>query len=143
MCVIAVPVEIMNRLKFSSICFFRSNNPVLLRFLHSLPKTFDDDLLIELIVRILQNSQDLIAPYLSGYQMALEPRNSQQWINNFVFLIKLYFHLPMPSTMLKVPSIFPDHVTSSKMLIVLCPENLKRSILTRGLQVYTIDTCKL
>ncbi|XP_028415489.1 nucleolar pre-ribosomal-associated protein 1-like [Dendronephthya gigantea] len=111
-----------------------SNNPVLLRFLHSLPKTLDDDLLIELIIRILQNSQDLVSPYLTGYQMALEPRNSQQWINNFVFLIKLYFHLPMPSTVLNVPSISPDQVASSGILRVLCPENLKRSILTRGLQ---------
>ena len=115
--------------------FCRSNNPILLRFLHSLPKTLDDDLLIELIIRILKNSQDLVSPYLSGYQMALDPRNSQQWLNNVVFLIKLYFHLPMARSVFKNPAISVDRVATSKFLTVVCPENVKRNILTRGLQV--------
>ena len=109
---------------------------MLLRFLHSLPKALDDDLLIELIIRILRNAPDLITPYLSGYQMALDPRNSQQWLNNVVFLMKLYFHLPMPGSLFNTDlAISPENINESRLLTIACPENIKRSVLTRGLQV--------
>lgn len=119
---------------------FRSNNPVLLRFLLSLPKTMDDDQLIELIIKILKNSLDLISPYLNGYQMSLDPRNSQQWLNNVSFIIKLYFHLPMPNCLLKDTSVSVSLVQNSSFLALVCPANVKRSLLTRGLQVMLCTT---
>ena len=107
----------------------------MLRFLHSLRKAVDDNLLSELIIRILQHSQDLISPFLSGYQMVLDPRNSKQWLNDLKFIIKLYFHLPMPRSILKELAISADHVSTVKHLTIACPENIKRNILNRGLQV--------
>ena len=115
--------------------FHRSNNPVLLRFLRSLRKAMDDNLLTELIIRILQHSQDLISPYLTGYQMVMDPHNTKQWLHNLIFIIKLYFHLSMPKSILKELAISADHLSTAKCLKIVCPENMKRNILTRGLQV--------
>ena len=47
----------------------------------------------------------------------------------------------MPRSIFINPAISSDRISSSRLLTVVCPENIKRSIVTRGLQVYiTIHT---
>ena len=69
--------------------FYRSNNPVLLRFLQTLSSATTDVLVQELVITVLCCCQDVVRPFLSSLTATYEPRLSMHWIANMNLLTKV------------------------------------------------------
>ena len=69
--------------------FYRSNNPVLLRFLQTLSSATTDVLVQELVITVLCCCHDVVRPFLSSLMATYEPRLSMHWIANMNLLTKV------------------------------------------------------
>lgn len=71
---------------------YRSNNPVLLRFLHKHTSSISDVLVQELVIEVLCCCQDLINPFLSGFLGGNELKLSMSWVANMNLVTKVREH---------------------------------------------------
>ncbi|XP_048577840.1 nucleolar pre-ribosomal-associated protein 1 isoform X2 [Nematostella vectensis] len=112
----------------------RSNNPMLLQFLQSLPKTLSGQHTQDLVVKILTCCPDLVNPYLSSMSITYEPRLSLPWITNMRFLVKLFKSLPLPSVMLSRCEMELETSIVPSLLSAVIPCGITRTILSHGVQ---------
>ena len=78
---------------FGGFCFYRTNNPVLLRFLHKHTSLISDVLVQELVIEVLCCCHDLINPFLSGFLGGPhELKLSMSWVANMNLVTKVREH---------------------------------------------------
>ncbi|XP_058490255.1 nucleolar pre-ribosomal-associated protein 1 [Solea solea] len=113
----------------------RPGNIVLLQFLVGLKQATEDELVAELVVKILKANPDLLARYFKETQFSYTPRLKSAWQDNVRLLKKIYEAQPEISTVFQTGEVIPLPRLLSMVMVISLPPVCNKTFFTQGLNL--------
>ncbi|TRY85158.1 hypothetical protein DNTS_006350 [Danionella cerebrum] len=116
----------------------RPGNLVLLHFVVGLTLATEDELIAELLVKVLEASPDLLGRFFKETKLSFAPRQSKAWQDNISLLKKIYEAQPEVSTAFNTREVIPLPRLLSMVLITTLPSVCNKAFFTQGLKLTSL-----
>ncbi|XP_072316400.1 nucleolar pre-ribosomal-associated protein 1 [Eucyclogobius newberryi] len=113
----------------------RVGNLVLLQFLVGLKQAPEDELVAELLVKVLKASPDILSRYFKETQHSYSPRLKNAWQDNVSLMKKIYEAQPDVSTILQSQEAVPSSRLLSMIHVLSLPPVCNKAFFTQGLNL--------
>ncbi|XP_029794526.1 nucleolar pre-ribosomal-associated protein 1 [Suricata suricatta] len=117
----------------------RGGNLTLLHFLLGLKRAADDELVAELVVRILQVCPDLLNKYFKEVTFSFLPRAKSTWSNNIKLLNKIYDAQPDVSRAFQTREFIPLPRLLAMVMVTTVPLVCNKTMFTQALNLDSIS----
>ncbi|NXW42813.1 NPA1P protein, partial [Nyctiprogne leucopyga] len=113
----------------------KGGNVVLLRFLLGLKTATEDEMVADLLVKILKVCPDLLNRYFKETQYSFVPRLKSAWMDNIKLLKKIYEAQPEISSSFKTSEFIPLPRLLSMVMVTTVPAVCNKIMFTQGLNL--------
>ncbi|KAJ0022339.1 hypothetical protein NQD34_009829 [Periophthalmus magnuspinnatus] len=113
----------------------RAGNLVLLQFLVGLKQASEDELVAELVVKVLKASPDILSRYFKETQHAYTPRPKSAWQDSINLMKKIYEAQPDVSTIFQSQETVPSSRLLSIIHVLSLPPVCNKAFFTQGLNL--------